>query len=98
MSFTTDDIRKIAHLAKLDVSPDEAALYTQQLSNILDVVSQMNQIDTNQVEAIAHPLDIAQRLRPDHVTEKNERSAFQAIAPAVEAGLYLVPQVIDAEG
>ena len=97
MSLTTADIKKIAHLARLNLSEEDVIQYTEQLSGILDFVEQMNQVDTANREPVAHSLDISQRLRPDAVTEIDQRTAFQAIAPQVEAGLYLVPQVIESE-
>lgn len=97
MSLTAEDVKKIAHLARLNMSDKDIALYTSQLSHILQFVEQMNQVDTTGVEAIAHSQDTGQRMRPDVVTETNQRDVFQAIAPQVEAGLYLVPKVIDAE-
>ncbi len=97
MSLTSDDIRKIAHLARLNLSDTDTALYTKQLSNILNFVEQMNQADTTHVDAVLHSLDFNQRERQDIVSETNQRDAFQAIAPAVEAGLYLVPKVIEDE-
>ncbi len=97
MSLTADDVKKIAHLARLTMSDSDIALYTPQLSNILQLVEQMNQADTHNIEAVAHSLDFSQRLRTDKVTETNQRDAFQQIAPQVEAGLYLVPKVIDDE-
>jgi len=95
MSLTPDDIRKIAHLARLNLSESDIALYTPQLSKILHFVEQLNQVDTANVEPLAHPLDISQRLRPDEITEPNLRDKFQHIAPQVDAGLYLVPKVIE---
>lgn len=97
MSLTSDDVKKIAHLARLNLSEPDKALYTQQLSNILNFIEQMNQADTGHMDALAHSLDLTQRLRPDQVSETDQREAFQAIAPRVEAGLYLVPKVIDEE-
>ena len=95
MSLTTDDVKKIAHLARLNMPEKDVAPITNQLSNILNFVEQMNQADTSNIEAVAHSLDLNQRLRPDNVTEPNQRDAFQKIAPKVEAGLYLVPKVIE---
>jgi len=95
MSLKTDDVKKIAHLARLTMSENDLAQYTTQLSNILDFVEQMNQADTSGIEAIAHSIELSQRLRPDVVTEPNLRDAFQTIAPKVESGLYLVPVVIE---
>lgn len=97
MSLTTTDVKKIAHLARLNVNETNLESVTQQLSHILNFVEQMNQVDTTGIEPIAHALDLSQRLRKDQVTELNERTEYQRIAPAVEAGLYLVPKVIDAE-
>ncbi len=95
MSLTPEEVRKIAHLARLNLSNEDIARYTPQLSGILDFIEQMNKTDTSQVEPLAHPLDISQRLRTDVVTEPNLRDKYQRIAPQVEAGLYLVPKVID---
>lgn len=95
MSLTSGDVKKIAHLARLNMSDADVTLYTEQLSNILDFVAEMDRADTANIKPMANPLDQSQRLRPDVVTESNQRAAFQAIAPLVEAGLYLVPQVID---
>ena len=95
MSLTATDVKKIAHLARLNLSEADTTLYTEQLSKIIDFVEQMNQTDTTTTEPVAHSLDLTQRLRIDQVTETNQRTAFQAIAPQVEAGLYLVPQVIE---
>jgi len=97
MSLTHADIKKIAHLARLSLSEEDVALYTPQLSHILEFVEQMNQIDTTQVEPLAHPFETTIRLRTDKVTETNQRDTFQAIAPQVEAGFYLVPKVIEDE-
>lgn len=97
MSLTIQDVKKIAHLARLTMSEEDLARYTPQLSGILDFVEQMNKVNTQEIQPLAHPLDLSQRERPDQVTETDQRAALQAIAPQVEAGLYLVPQVIDAE-
>ena len=93
--LTSNDVLKIAHLARLDLDEQAAANYVRELSTILDLVEQMNRVDTQQVEPMAHPLELSQRLRADVITEVNQRELFQAIAPEVEAGLYLVPQVIE---
>ena len=95
MSLTLDEVRKIAHLARLNLSEGEIVLYGPQLSRILDFIEQMNQVDTSKVEPLAHPLDLSQPLRTDTVSEPNLRDKYQKIAPQVEAGLYLVPKVID---
>jgi aspartyl-tRNA(Asn)/glutamyl-tRNA(Gln) amidotransferase subunit C len=95
MSLQKDDIEKIAHLARLAIGTEDIAAYTHNLSSILDLVEQMNAVDTSGVTPMAHPLDAQQRLRADVVTEQNQREHFQANAPQVEAGLYLVPKVIE---
>lgn len=95
MSLSKADVEKIAHLARLAISEQDIPLYSKNLSNILAFVEQMNQVDVSGVEPLAHPLEMAQRLRDDAVTETNQREHFQAIAPQVDAGLYLVPKVIE---
>jgi aspartyl-tRNA(Asn)/glutamyl-tRNA(Gln) amidotransferase subunit C len=95
MSLQKDDIDKIAHLARLAIGEEDIPEYAQTLSNILGLVEQMNAVDTSGVTPMAHPLDAQQRLRADVVTEQDQREHFQATAPQVEAGLYLVPKVIE---
>jgi len=95
MSLNRTDVEKIAHLARLAVSDTEAEGYSKDLSGILELVEQMNSVDTGEVTPMAHPLHMAQRLRPDEVRETDQRELFQSIAPATEAGLYLVPKVIE---
>lgn len=95
MSLTPEDVKKIAHLARLSVPENDSAINPTQLSSILQFIEQLSQVDTTHVEPLAHPLDISQRLRPDIITEPNLRDTYQQIAPQVEAGLYLVPKVIE---
>ncbi len=95
MSLTADDVNKIAHLARLGIDKQDVAAYANDLSGMLDLMTRMSEVNTDDVEPMAHPMDQAQRLRTDIVTELNHREAFQAIAPQVEAGLYLVPKVIE---
>jgi len=95
MSLGKEDIEKIAHLARLGISDVDVPDYARNLSDILDLVEQMSAVDTNGVTPMAHPLDAQQRLRADDVTETNQREQLQANAPQVEAGLFLVPQVIE---
>lgn len=95
MSLDRADVEKIAHLARLAISDEDVPAYAENLSKILSFVEQMNAVDTSGVEPMAHPLDVSQRLRPDVVTEAEQRERFQSVAPQVEAGLYLVPQVIE---
>lgn len=90
-----DEIEKMAELARIRIADDQIGEVTDRIADILAMVDQLQAIDTAGVEAMANPLDAVQRLRPDVVTENDQREAFQAIAPAVENGLYLVPKVID---
>lgn len=95
MDLNKSDVEKIAHLARLEINEADIPLYANNLTNILSFVEQMSAVDTTGVEPMAHPLAASQRLRPDTVTETNQRELFQSIAPQVEAGLYLVPKVIE---
>lgn len=95
MSLDRKDVKKIAHLARLAIGEQEIPAYAENLSRILALVKQMNAVDTGGVEPMAHPQDTPLRLRPDAVREPDQRAAFQKIAPATEAGLYLVPKVIE---
>lgn len=95
MALDAADVEKIAHLARLGINADDIPGYARNLTDILAFVEQLNAVDTTGVEPLAHPLEATQRLRPDVVTETNAREAFQSIAPQTEAGLYLVPKVIE---
>ena len=95
MSLTTEEVKKIAYLARLGIAEKDVGSYAKDLSSILDLMTQMSETNTDSVKPMAHPMDQSQRLRADSVTETNQREHFQAIAPQVESGLYLVPKVID---
>lgn len=95
MSLNAEAVNEIAWLARLAIDEDKAADYARDLSGILEFVAQMDAVATEDTEPMAHPLELTQRLRPDVVTEGDQRSQFQAHAPSVEAGLYLVPKVIE---
>lgn len=95
MTLQTTDVEYIAHLARLAIDPEAISSYTRDLSRILEFVEQMNKVDTTGIEPMAHPLDAIQRLNPDEVRETDQRERFQSLAPQVEAGVYLVPKVID---
>jgi aspartyl-tRNA(Asn)/glutamyl-tRNA(Gln) amidotransferase subunit C len=95
MSLSPEEVGRIARLARIEVSPEEAGQTRDQLNGILSFIEQLQAVDTTGVAPMAHAMDIVQRLRPDVVTEENRRDAFQAIAPETEAGLYLVPKVIE---
>ena len=95
MALTADQVRQVAHLARLELKAEQVEKYARELSNILDMVGQLSASDTGAAQPMAHPLDMVQRLRPDVVTETDRREAFQAHAPAVQDGLYIVPKVIE---
>ncbi len=95
MSLDKQQVRKIAHLARLKIDEADIDNYASNLSSILHLVEQMGQVNTEGVTPMAHPFDAVQRLREDAVTETNQREAFQAVAPKVEDGVYLVPRVIE---
>lgn len=95
MALDNTEVEKIAHLARLGIDSRDVPEYARNLSAILAFVEQLNAVDTTGVEPLAHPLEANQRLRPDEVTESVDRDAFQQYAPLTEAGLYLVPKVIE---
>lgn len=99
MSLTPDQLQRIALLARIAVSPEEARGVTDRLNQVLGLVDQLQAVDTRGIDPMAHALDaqlaVQQRLRPDAVTEPDLRAEFQEVAPAVEQGLYLVPKVIE---
>jgi aspartyl-tRNA(Asn)/glutamyl-tRNA(Gln) amidotransferase subunit C len=95
MSLTNADVRKVARLARLEMNESEIETARSQLSGIFELIAEMQAVDTKGIAPMSHAQDVSQRLREDVVTETNERDAFQEIAPQVEDGLYLVPQVIE---
>jgi len=95
MTIAQDEIEKIAELARIRIADAEIGQVTQRITEILQMVDQLQAVDTSNVDPMANPLDATQQLRPDEVTEVNCRDDFQSIAPAVENGLYLVPKVIE---
>jgi aspartyl-tRNA(Asn)/glutamyl-tRNA(Gln) amidotransferase subunit C len=95
MSLDRSDVEKIAHLARMALDESQIAAYAKDLSNILGLVEELESANTDGVEPMAHPLHMAQRLRADVVTETDHREENQSIAPSVEAGLFLVPRVIE---
>ena len=95
MAIEQDEIEKIAELARIRIGDEQIGEVTQRITEILGMVDQLQAADTEGVSPMANPLDSTQRLRADEVTEADRRNDFQAIAPAVEDGLYLVPKVID---
>jgi aspartyl-tRNA(Asn)/glutamyl-tRNA(Gln) amidotransferase subunit C len=95
MALEASQVESIAHLARLGIDAADVPDYARSLSAILAFVEQLRRVDTTGVEPLAHPLEATQRLRPDVVTEVDEREKFQRCAPLTEAGLYLVPRVIE---
>ena len=95
MTIDSTHIEKISHLARLQINHDDIPAYVKNLNDILQLVDEMSRVNTDGIQPMAHPLDAHQRLRKDEVTETDQHVRFQSIAPATEAGLYLVPQVIE---
>ena len=95
MSLNSADIKRIAHLARIEVSNEEADATLTKLAGILGLIEQMQAVDTTGIVPMSHSQEVTQRLRDDVVTETNQRDLFQSIAPAVKDGLYLVPKVIE---
>jgi aspartyl-tRNA(Asn)/glutamyl-tRNA(Gln) amidotransferase subunit C len=95
MAISQDDVKKIAHLARLHLDESNIPSHTKNLDNILNLVNAMNAVDTQDIAPMSHPFDMVARVREDAVTEPNLCDALMAIAPESEMGLYLVPQVIE---
>ena len=95
MSITHDEIKKIAHLARIKITEEEADATIKKLSGILNLIEDMKKVDTTNIAPMSHSQSVTQRLREDIVTEKNQREELQKIAPEVSGGLYIVPQVIE---
>ncbi len=95
MSLTLQEVGRIAQLARIELSGTELDATRDQLNGILGFIEQLQAVNTDGVEPMAHAVDVVQRLRPDVITESDRRAAFQTVAPEVEAGLYLVPKVIE---
>ena len=95
MSLSLDDVKRIAYLARIAVDDTEAAAVLKQLSGIFALIEQMQAVDTTGIEPMSHAQDVVLRLRDDAVTEYDQHELFQSVAPQVEAGLYLVPKVIE---
>ena len=95
MSLSDDQIRRLARLARIALQPGETGEVAGRLTGILELVGEIQAVDTTGIEPMSHALDLVQRLRPDEVTESDQRGLYQSVAPAVEDGLYLVPKVIE---
>lgn len=95
MSITRDEIKKIAHLARIKITEEEVDATLKKLSGILNLIEEMKKVDTTHISPMSHAQYLTQRLREDVVTEVNKRDQLQKIAPEVNDGLYIVPQVIE---
>ena len=89
------DVKKVAALARLEIADKDVPTYERELASIFEMIQKIQEIDTSNIEPMSHPKDIELRLRPDQVTEPDQRAELQQIAPATENGLYLVPKVLD---
>ena len=95
MTLSSEEVKKIAWLARIEIRDEDVSGYANDLSGILDLVEQLATVETSEIVPLAHPMNQVQRLREDRVTEQDQRELFQAQAPQVEDGLYLVPKVIE---
>ena len=95
MALSLDDVRRLAYLSRIEVTDAESQAVLEKLTGIFGMIEQMQKVDTGGIEPMSHGQDIPLRLREDKVTEIDQRSQFQAVAPQVEGGLYLVPKVIE---
>jgi aspartyl-tRNA(Asn)/glutamyl-tRNA(Gln) amidotransferase subunit C len=95
MALTLDDVKRVAHLARVAIDDAEARAAQAQLNDVFKLIAEMQAVDTRSVAPLSHALDVVQRLREDAVTEGDQHALFQSIAPHVEGDLYLVPKVIE---
>lgn len=95
MALTLEDVKRVANLARIEISNDEAHTMLDQITGIFSLIEQMQVVDTSTVVPMSHAQDVEQRLREDEVTEIDQRELFQSLAPKIEAKLYLVPKVIE---
>jgi len=95
LKVTRDVVRKIAELAQLQIRESEIERVIEKMNQVLELVEEMQAVDTNGIEPMAHPLDATQTLRADKITETNQRDQFQELAPETQDGLYLVPRVVE---
>ena len=95
MSLSIEQVQRIAKLARIEMDATQIGSAQDKLNSILSLIDQLQSVDTTGIEPMSHPMELSTRLREDQVTEHNQREAFQAVAPQTEAGLYLVPKVIE---
>lgn len=95
MALKLDDVKRVAHLARMAVDEAEAQAVLSQINDVFKLIAEMQAVDTREVAPMSHALDVVQRLREDAITEGDQHALFQSVAPHVEGGLYLVPKVIE---
>ena len=95
MALTLEDVKRVAHLARLAIDDAEARAVLSQINDVFKLIAEMQAVDTRGVEPMSHALDVVQRLREDSVTESDQHTVFRSVAPEMEGGLYLVPKVIE---
>ncbi len=95
MALKLDDVKRVAHLARVAIDEAEAQAVLSQINDVFKLIAEMQAVDTREVAPMSHALDVVQRLREDAVTEGDQHALFQSVAPQVEGGLYLVPKVIE---
>jgi aspartyl-tRNA(Asn)/glutamyl-tRNA(Gln) amidotransferase subunit C len=95
MALTLADVRRVAHLARIEISDEDATSVLRDLLSIFELIERMQAVDVSGIEPMSHAQDLALRLREDEVSEEDQHRLFQAVAPQVESGLYLVPKVIE---
>ena len=95
MALKLDDVKRVAHLARVAVDEAEAQAVLSQINDVFKLIAEMQAVDTREVAPMSHSLDVVQRLRDDAVTEGDQHALFQSVAPHVEGGYYLVPKVIE---
>ncbi len=95
MALTLDDVKRVAHLARIAIDESQAQAALSQINDVFRLIGEMQAVDTRGIEPMSHAQDLVQRLRPDAVTEGDQRALFQSVAPHVEGDLYLVPKVIE---
>ena len=95
MALTLDDVRRVAHLARIEISDEHTASVLRDLLSIFELIERMQAVDVSSIEPMSHAQDLTLRLREDRVSEDDQHRLFQEVAPQVESGLYLVPKVIE---
>ena len=95
MALTLDDVKRVAHLARIAIDDGQARATLSQINDVFKLIAEMQAVDTRGVEPVSHSQDLVQRLRQDAVTEGDQHALFQSVAPHVEGDLYLVPKVIE---